>query len=76
MQFEHFAARPTATTTTTVTATQTATATLTLRLAAAPSVEASSEEQERRIQWDESVVDNEGMGKKSSKGKLPLPFHK
>lgn len=27
-----------------------------------------------RVQWDESVVDNEGMGKKSSKGWLGLGF--
>ncbi|GES65103.1 type 1 phosphatases regulator ypi1 [Aspergillus terreus] len=27
----------------------------------------------RRIRWSEDVVDNEGMGKKSSKGELPLP---
>lgn len=26
-----------------------------------------------RVRWDENVVDNEGMGKKSSKGTLLLP---
>lgn len=29
-----------------------------------------------RVQWAESVVDNEGMGKKSSKGKKQSPLHK
>jgi Protein phosphatase inhibitor len=27
---------------------------------------------ERRVTWDEEVVDNENMGKKSSKGTSPL----
>jgi len=26
---------------------------------------------ERRVTWDEDVIDNENMGKKSSKGTLP-----
>lgn len=39
----------------------------TLRLRAEPS-------EQRHIQWAEDVVDNEGMGKKSSKG-TSLPYH-
>ena len=43
----------------------------TLRLRAEPS-------EQRHIQWAEDVIDNEGMGKKSSKGnsppQLPLPI--
>lgn len=43
----------------------------TLRLRAEPS-------EQRHIQWAEDVIDNEGMGKKSSKGnsllQLPLPM--
>lgn len=30
--------------------------------------EQQPQEQERRVQWAEDVVNNEGMGKKSSKG--------
>jgi protein phosphatase 1 regulatory subunit 11 len=37
-----------------------------LRLRAEPS-------ERRRIQWAEDVIDNEGMGKKSSKGSASLP---
>ena len=39
--------------------------TRTLRLCAVPA-------ETRHIQWAEDVVDNEGMGKKSSKGTLPF----
>lgn len=39
----------------------------TLRLRAEPA-------EERHIQWAEDVVDNEGMGKKSSKGMLGFCF--
>lgn len=39
----------------------------TLRLRA----EAEEPSEQRRIQWAEDVIDNEGMGKKSSKGKSP-----
>lgn len=36
--------------------------------------EGSNGRTSRHIQWSEDVVDNEGMGKKSSKGKFqPLP---
>jgi protein phosphatase 1 regulatory subunit 11 len=38
-----------------------------LRLRAEPS-------ERRRIQWAEDVVDNEGMGRKSSKGSASLPI--
>ena len=37
-----------------------------LRLRAEPA-------EQRHIQWAEDVVDNEGMGKKSSKGTYPRP---
>jgi Protein phosphatase inhibitor len=37
-----------------------------LHLHAVPSAD------ERRVTWDEEVVDNENMGKKSSKGMYPL----
>ena len=45
----------------TLTASQTGPTTLRLRAEAEPS-------EQRRIQWAEDVIDNEGMGKKSSKG--------
>ena len=45
----------------TLTASQTGPTTLRLRAEAEPS-------EGRRIQWAEDVIDNEGMGKKSSKG--------
>ena len=38
-----------------------------LRLRASEQDRDQQRDQERRIHWDESVVDNEGMGKKSSK---------
>jgi hypothetical protein len=38
-----------------------------LRLRAEPT-------ERRRIQWAEDVIDNEGMGKKSSKGSLHLAY--
>jgi hypothetical protein len=47
----------------TLTASQAGPVTLRLRAEAEPS-------ERRRIQWAEDVVDNEGMGKKSSKGML------
>jgi hypothetical protein len=40
----------------------------TLRLRAEPA-------ERRHIQWAEDVVDNEGMGKKSSKGRYPNPIY-
>ena len=55
---------------TTVTATQTITSAPVLRLrATAPQAE---ERRKPRIQWAEDVVDNEGLGRKSSKGKLVI----
>lgn len=33
-----------------------------------PEQEAEEESASRRVRWDENVVNNEGMGKKSSKG--------
>lgn len=56
---------PTTTTTnTTATATQTLTSTPVLRLRA----RVPSPQDRRRIQWAEDVVDNEGLGRKRSKG--------
>lgn len=47
----------------------------TLRLRGENNPTAAETDQEgrsaRRIKWSEDVVDNEGMGKKSSKGELP-----
>lgn len=43
----------------------------TLRLRAGPP--ARSQEPVRRVQWAEDVVNNEDMGKKSSKGTLSNP---
>ena len=40
-----------------------------LRLRAEPT-------ERRHIQWAEDVVDNEGMGKKSSKGTVALPYRR
>jgi hypothetical protein len=34
---------------------------------------AVSNPDERRVTWDEEVIDNENMGKKSSKGSAQLP---
>ena len=48
----------------TLTASQAGPTTLRLRAEAEPS-------EGRRIQWAEDVIDNEGMGKKSSKGMFP-----
>lgn len=56
----------TTTTTATATATQTLTSTPVLRLRAT----ASPSQNSRRIQWAEDVVDNEGLGRKRSKGRL------
>ena len=53
------------TTTTTATLTQTLTSTPVLRLRAT----APPPQNRRRIQWAEDVVDNEGLGRKRSKGK-------
>jgi hypothetical protein len=36
--------------------------------------EAESEGERRSIRWAEDVVDNEGLGRKSSKGLFPLCF--
>ena len=46
------------------------TGTLRLRAEESPSTSTNGAEpsQSRRIRWSEDVVDNEGMGKKSSKG--------
>jgi len=49
----------------TLTASQAGPTTLRLRAEAEPS-------EGRRIQWAEDVIDNEGMGKKSSKGMFPF----
>jgi hypothetical protein len=49
----------------TLTASQAGPTTLRLRAEAEPS-------EQRRIQWAEDVIDNEGMGKKSSKGVFPF----
>ena len=64
--------RPTrAPTSNTPTATQTITSTPVLRLRAT----APTEQTRRpRIQWAEDVVDNEGLGRKRSKGKLTPPY--
>lgn len=53
--------------TTTATVVQPAAPTVTLRLRAEPA-------EQRHIQWAEDVVDNEGMGKKSSKGMMFAHF--
>jgi hypothetical protein len=45
-------------------------ATLRLRAEQAPTNTREATSSSRRIRWSEDVVDNEGMGKKSSKGKL------
>lgn len=51
----------------------------TLRLRGAPLAETTQTTTEtastRRIRWSEDVVDNEGMGKKSSKGKTTHHMH-
>lgn len=47
----------------------------TLRLRAEDTPDTTAEPSpSRRIRWSEDVVDNEGMGKKSSKGKQSSPF--
>jgi hypothetical protein len=47
----------------------------TLRLRAEDTPDTTAEPSpSRRIRWSEDVVDNEGMGKKSSKGKQPSPL--
>ena len=55
--------------TTTATATQDLTSTPVLRLRAT----APSPQNRRRIQWAEDVVDNEGLGRKRSKGSCYMP---
>ncbi len=54
--------------TVTVAPTETAAIQPTLRLRGAGEGEMERTESGRRIQWAEDVVDNEGLGRKSSKG--------
>ena len=44
---------------------------LVLRAAETPREQSPLEEEEQHVKWAEDVVDNEGMGKKSSKGMGP-----
>lgn len=49
--------------------------TLRLRAEEAPTDASEATSSSRRIRWSEDVVDNEGMGKKSSKGMVLIyPF--
>ena len=66
---QHSSRNHSTTSTTTATATQTLTSTPVLRLRAT----APSPQNRRRIQWAEDVVDNEGLGRKRSKGSCYTP---
>lgn len=66
MRQQNPSSRDHSTTATTTTATQTLTSTPVLRLRAT----APPPQNRRRIQWAEDVVDNEGLGRKRSKGKF------